>query len=55
MVTDSHADRFLHNELVLLAEAAVAPLITDPHAARRIGAEARRAAPAPKSRGHRAA
>ncbi len=56
LVTDSDADRFLKNELVLLAEAAVAPLITDPHAARRIGAEARRAAPAAsKSRGHRAA
>jgi hypothetical protein len=55
LVTDSDADRFLHNELVLLAEAAVAPLVTDPHAARRIGAEARRSAPAPKSRGHRAA
>ena len=56
MVTDSDADRFLKNELVLLAETATAPLVTDPQAARRIGAAARRAAPAaPKSRGHRAA
>jgi hypothetical protein len=56
LVTDSDAERFLRNELVLLAEAAVAPLITDPQAARRIGAEARTAAaPAPKSRRHRAA
>jgi len=54
LVTDSDADRFLRNELVLLAETATAPLVTDPHAARRIGAEARRSAPAPKSRKHAA-
>jgi hypothetical protein len=55
LVSDSDSDRFLRNELVLLAEAAVTPLITDPQAARRIGTAARTAAPAPpKSRRHAA-
>ncbi len=59
MVADSHAEMFLENRLVILAEQRVASAVSDPWAARRAtttARTARTAAPAaPKSRGHRAA
>jgi hypothetical protein len=39
LISDSHVDDFIKNRLRLLAEVAALPLLTTPHAARRVAAE----------------
>ncbi len=56
MVADSHAEMFLENRLVILAEQRVASAVSDPWAARRATTTAGTArTAAPKTRGRRAA